>query len=309
MIKFSVIIPVLNVENYIEKCLNSLLKQTYNNFEAIIVCDKCTDKSEKIVDKYVEKNKNFKKIYAEKTGLAKAKNLGIEQVKGEYILFLDGDDFFEGDLLDTLNRELNADIEVLRFQAREISKKNSIDYNEEAFDAVEGNKAFAKIIKYHYIENSWLYVYKSTFWKENNFKFYEGCIAEDYGLTPLIISKAQKVKSISYIGYNYVQRDNSLMNNDDYSNKIQKMEDMLVQAERMKSDIDNTESNSSFHIFINNSLIYYSTTLKKRDYVKYNRILKKKKYFNHLKNNGIKSMIKNALIKNNSWFFYHYIAR
>lgn len=305
--KFSIIIPVYNVEKYLKKCLDSIVNQTYSHYEVIIVCDKCTDDSEKIVNEYVKKYK-WKKIYEENTGLAKARNLGISKAKGEYILFLDSDDFFENNLLETLNNNLSESSDILRFQTREIFEDSIINYAEEGFNICSGVNAFKYISKYHFIENSWLYCYKKDFWNKHNFKFMEGCIAEDYGLTPLIIAKADKVKSISYIGYNYVQRCNSLMNNDNYLKKIKKMEDMLKQANFMKKEL---VSNGSEEIisFINNSLIYYSTTLKYKDFKKYNRILKENKCFNHLKSNKFKTKIKNYLIKLNAYVFYKYILR
>ncbi|UKI29229.1 MAG: hypothetical protein L6V78_02625 [Clostridium sp.] len=108
-----------------------------------------------------------------------------------------------------------------------------IDHNEIGFDTTNGTEAFNKIVRYHYIENAWAYVYKRDYFIKNNFKYMENCIAEDYGLTPLVIVKAKSVKSISYIGYNYVQRNNSLMNDTDYK-KIKKMEDMLKQSDYEK---------------------------------------------------------------------------
>ena len=94
----------------------------------------------------------------------------------------------------------------------------------------------------------------------------ENCIAEDYGLIPLVIAKAKKVKSISYIGYNYVKRKNSLMTTNDYSKKIKKMEDMILQANFLKKELANINPNKDLIAFINNSLIYYSTRLKYRDF-------------------------------------------
>ena len=229
MTKFSIIIPVYNVEKYLNKCLDSVVKQTYKNYEVIIVCDKCSDNSESIVDEYIKKYKNFTKIYAEHTGLSKARNIGVEASSGEYILFLDGDDYFELDLLKTLNEKLKDTPDLIRFQIQDVKGKEIIKYNELGFNTTDGISAFNKIFKYHYIENAWSYSYNANFYKKNKFKFMEGCIAEDYGLIPLIIAKAKKVKSISYIGYNYVQRENSLMSDTNYSKKVKKMEDMLIQ--------------------------------------------------------------------------------
>ena len=290
--------------------MDSVLNQTYNNFEAILVCDKSTDKSNKIADKYISKDNRFIKVYDENTGLAKAKNLGISKVSGDYILFLDGDDYLDTNLLQTLIDENIEKYDILRYQAREVLKDdNFVEYCEEPFDNSSGIDSFSKILKYHFIENSWLYAYNSKFYKNNGFRFVEGCIAEDYGLTPLIIASAKKVKSISFIGYNYVQRQNSLMNNNDYQKKIKKMDDMLKQATYLKLELNNIKDSSNVIDFLDNSLVYYSTTLKYRDYKKYNKILKKRGCFKHYKGTTLRSKIRCFLIKLNSYFFFRYINR
>ena len=309
MTKFSIIIPVYNVEKYLNKCLDSVVKQTYKNYEVIIVCDKCSDNSESIVDEYIKKYKNFTKIYAEHTGLSKARNIGVEASSGEYILFLDGDDYFELDLLKTLNEKLKDTPDLIRFQIQDVKGKEIIKHNEEGFNTTDGVSAFNKIFKYHYIENAWSYCYNANFYKKNKFKFMEGCIAEDYGLIPLIIAKAKKVKSLSYIGYNYIQRDNSLMSDTDYSKKVKKMEDMLMQSVFLKGKLKDIKGKELIISFINNSLIYYSTRLNYKDFKKYNKILKENKCFNHLKGGNLKAKIRNVLIKSNAYFFYHYVAR
>ena len=223
--KFSVIVPIYNVENYLEKCLDSVVSQTYKNYECILVVDKSSDKSEKIADKYIKKY-NWQKVYEENTGLAKARNLGVDKSNGDYIIFLDGDDYFEKDLLEKLNNQIKNE-DLIRYQARHIINDTYVDYPEKNYDLMSGNDAFEKIINFHYVENAWLYAYNSKFYKKNHFKFMENCIAEDYGLIPLVISKSKSIKVISYIGYNYVQRQNSLMNNNNYLKKIKKMDDML----------------------------------------------------------------------------------
>ena len=307
-IKFSIIVPVYNVEKYLNTCLESIVKQTYNNYEVIIVCDKCDDNSEMIVDYYVKKY-NWKKIHEEYTGLSKARNLGVDEAKGDYLMFLDGDDYLDDHLLETINNLLDDDTDILRFQVQDVNDKNIVQHKEDGFRIMKGTEAFNKIIRYHYIENAWAYTYKTSFWKKNNFKFMDGCLAEDYGLTPLVIAKADKIKSVSYIGYNYVQRSNSLMTNDDYSKKIKKMDDMLKQSNYEINELKKIDNSEKIIGFLNNSLIYYSTTLKYKDYKKYNKILKNNKCFKHLKGKGIKSFLKYLLIKGNSYFFYKFIVR
>lgn len=306
--KFSIIIPIYNVEKYLRKCLDSVASQTYNNIEVIIVIDKCDDNSEKIADKYIKKY-GWTKIYEEHTGLAKARNIGIQKATGDYIVLLDSDDYLENDFLETINKALNDKPDILRFQVRDIINDQKIDHNEIGFDSTNGTEAFNKIVRYHYIENAWAYVYKRDYFIKNNFKYMENCIAEDYGLTPLVIVKAKIVKSISYIGYNYVQRNNSLMNNTDYKKKIKKMEDMLKQSDYEKEQIKNIENNESVLRFLDNSLIYYSTTLQYKDYKKYNRVLKEKNCYKHPIERGLKSKVRNLIIKTNSYLFYNYLVR
>ena len=305
--RFSIIVPVYNVEEYLEKCLNSIVGQTYQNYEAIIVCDKSDDNSEKIVDKYIKKYPKFHKIYAESTGLSRARNLGAQKSLGDYILFLDGDDYYEDNLLKVLSNSIQDYPDIIRFQVQDVVNNTIIKHNELGFNTTNGIKAFDKIINYHYVENAWCYCYNAKYYSKNKFEFMNDCIAEDYGLLPLVIAKSKKVKSLDFIGYNYVIRNNSLMNENDYSKKIKKMEDMLLQANFLKKEIAKIANNTKFIIFINNSLIYYSTRLKYNDYKKYNKILKRDGCYKHLKANNIKSLIRNFLIKTNSYFFYNFV--
>lgn len=308
--KFSIIVTVYNVEKYLKKCLDSIINQIYKNFEAIIVCDESNDSSNNIVDNYVKKDSRFIKVFERNTGLATAKNIGLEKATGDYIMFLDGDDFFEDGLLQKLIDEKVDKYDLLRFQAREVINNKIIEeYNEEAFTSKDGVKAFEKILKYHYIENSWLYAYKHSFIKKHGFRFSDGCIAEDYGLTPLIISLSKNIKSISYIGYNYVQRENSLMNNNNYSSKLKKMDDMLKQATNMKLILEDIPKTESVVNFLDDSLIYFSTRLKYKDYKRYNKILKKRECFKHLKGKTFRSKVRCTMIKTNSYIFFRYIKR
>ena len=308
MSKFSIIVPVYNVEKYLEVCLNSVVNQYYQNYEVIIVCDKCTDDSEKIVDKYVKENKKFKKIFAQNTGLAKARNIGIEKATGDYLLFLDSDDYFNLDLLEVLNNSLDDKPELVRFQVAEVKGKEIINYHEEGFSLMNGKDAFNKIVSYHFVENSWAYCYERKFFIENKFKFMNNCIAEDYGITPLIIAKAKKVKSLSYVGYNYVQRENSLMNEKKYNQKLKKMDDMLKQARFLKKS-DEIKNNKRIMMFINNSLIYYSTRLKYEDFKKYNKVLHKEGCYKTLQTRRLRSLIRNTLISINAYYFFNKVVK
>lgn len=95
-IRFSIIIPVYNVEKYLSECIDSVLHQNFSNYEIILVDDGSTDSSGQICDEYAQKYSNIKVIHKENGGLSDARNFGIKEAKGEYLMFLDSDDFWEG---------------------------------------------------------------------------------------------------------------------------------------------------------------------------------------------------------------------
>lgn len=96
----SVIVPIYNVEKYLTRALDSILAQTYHNWEAILVDDGSTDRSGSIADEYAQKDERFKVIHKENGGLSDARNVGMEHVTGEYLIFLDSDDFLHPQLME-----------------------------------------------------------------------------------------------------------------------------------------------------------------------------------------------------------------
>ena len=105
----SIIIPIYNGENYINRMLECIEKQTFTNYEVILVNDGSYDATESICLKYTESNKKFKYIFQENGGVATARNNGIDNSTGEYIVFLDADDYIENDYLECLYRELRSE--------------------------------------------------------------------------------------------------------------------------------------------------------------------------------------------------------
>ena len=202
MPKFSIIIPVYNVEKYLKKCLDSVFNQTYKDYEVIVVNDGTKDNSMDIVKDY-----DVKVINQKNQGLSAARNAGVKKATGEYLIFLDSDDYWEKDLLKELSKSLKNNPDLIRFQINEVYEDGkTISYPEESFTNLSGPDAFKKIVKYHFVENAWCYAINREYYIKNKFKFTPGTIHEDFGLIPLIIIKADVVNSISYLGYNYYQR-------------------------------------------------------------------------------------------------------
>ena len=295
MPKFSIIVPVYNVENYIKKCLDSIFEQTYTDYEVIVVNDGTKDNSMDIV-----KNYPVKTITQKNQGLSEARNHGVEKAKGDYLIFLDSDDYWDKDLLLNISKSLTNSPDVVRFQIREVYENNDkkIDYEEKPFENKDGVSAFEEIVKYHFIENAWCYAIKRTYYQEEKFSFKKGTIHEDYGLTPLIIMKAKIVNSISYIGYNYLQRQGSIMSSNNYEKTIKKVSDMYNHYLFLISEIDKTNLNSkTFKSYAANSVILKICDLEKKEYKEYKKKLRKDKVYKNLLSNTLPRKIKKILVK------------
>ena len=108
MTKLSIIVSIYNIENYIEKCLDSLIDNNMKNMEIICINDGSTDKSKDILEKYIEKDSRIKVVTKENGGISSARNKGIECAKGEYIFFVDGDDYVSKLMCEKLIKILNC---------------------------------------------------------------------------------------------------------------------------------------------------------------------------------------------------------
>ena len=293
MPRFSIIIPVYNVEDYIKECLDSIKHQTYKDYEVIVVNDGTKDKSMKIVKKYP-----VTVINQENQGLSAARNTGVRQATGEYLLFLDSDDYLEKDTLKKINQALENDPDVVRFQIKEVyENKEEKKYVEEPFRNKTGQEAFKLITKYHFVENAWCYAIKRKYYQKENFEFKKGMIHEDFGLIPLIIMKAKIVNSISYIGYNYRQRTGSIMNSKNYEKTIKQVNDFYHHYQFLKEEIEKTDLDKTyFNSFISNSLILKITELKGKDYKNMKKKLKEEKVYDNLLTDTVSRKIKKVLM-------------
>lgn len=306
MPKFSIIIPVYNVEKYLKKCLESVYNQTYKNYEVIVVNDGTKDNSMDIVKNYPAKVINQKN-----QGLSVARNNGVEKASGEYILFLDSDDYIEKGLLKEINKSLNNNPDIVRFQIKEVFEDGKkTEYNERPFTDKTGQEAFQLITKYHFVENAWCYAIRREYYLKNNFKFKENTFHEDFGLLPLVIIKAKKVNSINYIGYNYLQRQGSIMSNKEYTKTKKKVADMydhycylLNEAKKLSLDT------STFRSFIANSLILKITELNDEDYKIYLKKLNNDKVFDNILTDTFQRKIKKILLKCSPKKYYKFIKR
>ena len=304
MIKYSFIVPVYNTEKYLKKCLDSLVNQTYKNFEIIVVNDGSTDKSSNIISKYQKKYKNIIVIDKENEGLSMARNRGVLKSSGKYIIFVDSDDYVSNKLLEEVDKKID-DSDILRFQIATVDEDYTKinEYHEEGFESMCGYDAFKHLSSYHFVEPAWCYVIRKNYYIENKFSFKKGVYHEDFGLIPYVIYKARKVKSIDFIGYYYIQRNGSIMNNNDYKKTVKKAFDMLEQYKTMRLFAKNINKKNNlddyFLSYISNSVIVKARELKKDEKKVYINELIKLNVFDGVLVNTRTRRLKKYLMKHN----------
>lgn len=294
--KYSIIVPAYNTEKYIDKCLDSIFSNTYKNFEVIIVNDGSTDKTESIIKKYIKKYDNIIYIKQKNMGLSMARNNGIKKATGDYLLFIDSDDYVEENLLENINKNID-DLDVLRYQLNIVYSDKIVPCSEKEFDVTNGIDAFEKIIMYKIIEMSALYVINRKYYVDNNFEFEKDVYHEDYGLLPLVIASAKKVKSINYLGYNYVQRDGSIMSSNDINKMKKKMDDMLFLFTKGINYLDNIPNSQNVKSFYANSIIDKYNSLTKELKKEYIKKIKELRVVSYLSNDTFKRKIKKLIYK------------
>ena len=302
MIKYSIVVPIYNVEKYLEKCLDSIKNQTYQNFEVIMVNDGSTDNSNKIMKKF-ELDNRFKSYYKENGGLSDARNFGIIKAKGDYLILIDGDDYIEDDLLFQINKELQGKkYDIIRFGLNIVNRKGNIirEVQSIKYHGNNLNVAIQKIITSEYVEPAVLYAYNLQFWKNNNFKYQINRIHEDYGLTPYILSKAKEISFLDYAGYNYVNRENSIMNQIEYSKIIKRVNDFKEQYICLIKKIKpNSKKNKLIISFISEALIYKARELNDQDRPEMIEFIKKEKVIDKIYALNIKKFLQKQYLKLN----------
>lgn len=221
-IKVSIIIPIYNVELYLEECLESAVNQTLDNIEIICINDGSTDDSLNILKKYSEKYSNIKVINQDNKGLSATRNIGIKEARGEFIYFLDSDDYIELNAIETCYMNAKKyNLDMITFDANVFFDSN-ININEwkEKYDrkeilntnVVNGQEFYILSNKKRiYYSPVWLYFYKKEFIDKNNLFFYEGILHEDEIYTSTALIKANSIKYIDRKFFNRRIRENSIM--------------------------------------------------------------------------------------------------
>ena len=203
-IKFSLIIPAYNIENYIVKCITSILNQNYFNYEIIVVNDGSTDDTAKILESI--KNEKIKIINKQNGGLSSARNEGLRHATGDYIWFVDGDDYIENNALEILYKCLKEEFyDIISFKYFKEFEKIKVIQN----DKIDLDDAK----QYPLVNTSTCTkIFNKKFFINNSFLFDEGRIYEDLSLIPFVMCMTDRIKFIDYPLYTYTYRKESIMN-------------------------------------------------------------------------------------------------
>lgn len=318
-VKLSIIVPIYGVEQYLRKCVDSLLNQDLDNCEIILVDDGSPDNCPAICDEYAERGKreevrgnscSIKVVHRENGGLSAARNSGIEVAQGEYLMFVDSDDYIEPNVLGDLFKQIERDqLDVLRFKYQNINEKYGVfqpykrdhrfenDYSEEPTDGVTFLNermntqcyAWAFIIKRSLIYNDGMSREQGSLNEPHALNdvclFKEGIYFEDTEWTPRMMVRAKKVASTETIVYNYLVREGSITNAVNKSKQKKVLDDKMRLIETMQKQSEEllmqSKDNQWFAKMIADTVISIITILGTQFYSE------RKEYLVKLKSLGI----------------------
>lgn len=219
MKKVSIIVPVYNVDKYLDKCLKSLVNQTLSDIEIIIVNDGSTDNSQVIIDKYKsEFPHKIRTFFQENSGQGAARNLGFANANGEYIGYVDSDDYVELDMYEKMYnkaKEKNSDIvicgsyNIIEYNCKKEKDIDKIYFHNSKINAFFGKKAV------------WNKIYKKDIFEKNELSFRNKVWYEDLDFTLKAIINADKIDYINEPFYNYLVRNGSTMNNSNVDRNLE----------------------------------------------------------------------------------------
>ena len=224
--KLSIILPIYNVEDFLEECLDSLVNQNYSSYEVIAINDGSTDNSLKILRKYEKKYpKLIKVIDKENGGLSAARNDGIKLAQGEYLFFVDSDDCILPNSLEILGKYLHEDYDVIEYP---FMVGTSIDNSklDPMFNNTIEDIRKRMIVGKPCAQNK---ICRKTLFEKNKIEFLKGVYYEDLATTPKLALYTNKIKFIDEPLYFYRIRENSIITNKDYNPKVDAIFPVLKQ--------------------------------------------------------------------------------
>lgn len=280
----SIVIPVYNVEKYLDECISSVTSQTYPNISIILVDDGSTDSSGRICDNYVKEghDSRISVIHKANGGLSDARNAGMSEARGKYIYFLDSDDYIEKQAIEilTLISEQNQ-LDILSFDTNMFSEASCKPSISEGIcttlayypELMKGRELYLTSHKNHdYHPTTWLHFYNRDFLNKHNFTFKKGIIHEDELFTFITLMAAERVIRVPIALHNYRFRSGSIASR----RKTQRNSDSLYTIldevfEKYSRFHDNPDTKSAYEFCINDLALTYIDYYKRTQHIQDDR--------------------------------------
>ena len=276
--KISIVLPVYNSQNTIARTIDSVIKQTYDNYELIIINDGSIDNSESICLEYADKYKKIKYIKIENKGVSNARNLGIDNATGNYVMFIDSDDEYYKNTLETVYKyiEQRNDLIIFGYNRIHVSKNKTKEMNTNVTylkDGKEKNIFIEKMQREYLFNQIWNKVYKTKILKDNNIKFDTKIASgEDYRFNLKYIDCINDAIYIDKVLYNYYSTDNGLSlktGPDKLYIKIENLKQQKLLYIKYGYDIKYIDDNYIYTCFSGlTAMVEKQSFKKKREYIK-----------------------------------------
>lgn len=242
--KISVIVPIFRVEAFLEKCVDSIRNQTYKNLEIILVDDSSDDGCPALCDEYAKQDERIKVIHQKNGGLSAARNSGLKIATGEYVGFVDSDDYIEPQmyerLVDTMMKQ-DVSLAICAYDYVTVDGEKMVgeEYESPLTDGLyDGKELLAKTIE----KNGWFYVtawnklYKKEVW--DNMFFEDGKVHEDEFVVHKVLLKCKQVAVVSDVLYHYLQNDKSIMHTGYSIKRLDRVEALLNRFEDCQKEMN-----------------------------------------------------------------------
>ena len=241
-IKFSVIVPIYNVEKYLTRCINSIINQTYKNLEIVLVDDESPDNCPAMCDEYAKNDTRIKVIHKKNGGLSDARNAGMNIATSDYVIFVDSDDYIELDSCEKFYEYAKHGYDIIIGDAivEGITRGELSHISENA--VLCGDVYYKKALSQRKAPNaSWLNAYRIDFLKKNNLQFKTGILHEDFEFTPRAIIIAKTVICTHAAFYHYVVRENSITTHKDKRKNVSDLYTTCCEHEKRFNNLSDSE--------------------------------------------------------------------
>lgn len=252
--KISIIVPVYKVEDELDRCVQSLIHQTYQNIEILLVDDGSPDQCPAMCDAYAGVHNNIRAFHKENGGLSDARNYGLLHATGEFVLYVDSDDYLELDACKRLISATRDDVQIVVGVCKEIHE-NDIFYQQHTNivpGKVYSSREFVmlSIQQFEWYAPAVLNLSRRSFLVDHQLFFKKGYLHEDVEMLPRLFLAADKITYVDYPFYNYIIRDNSITTSDNTPQKREMTLDIYKGWYEMITALDDDEYQSLLYGYL-----------------------------------------------------------